>query len=238
MTHLALFASLLSLATGPQPSQRLLVVPYQTVGVEPAVVARFSEALRGASTWTAVNRAAADQWLRAGALCGEDPSCLATLGKENSADAVLAWSFGKIGSRYLFTAILIESASNKELTRFSESLEALPADPSLLAKRATDELFKVEVAPLVAVRPRTLVGPTIGASVVAGVATVTAVIFGILAATNYSMLRKAPVSARAMFEGQQRTYNLIGDIGLGAAVVSAATALVLFILGAPPAEVP
>ncbi len=58
-----------------------------------------------------------------------------------------------------------------------------------------------------------------------------------LAATHYPTLPTAQVLDRPALDRQQRTYNLGGDVSLGVAVVSAATALVLFILGAP-AEAP
>lgn len=234
MMTLPLLATLLVVTAAPPSDRTLLVVPYQTVGVEPETVARFSQALRTAARWR-LPGTSSEQWLRSAALCGEDKACLGTLGKQTQADAVLAWSFGKVGASYLFTALLVESSSNRELARFTDSLASLPVDASPLAERAVAELLKVDVAPLRPAGPseRTLLGPTIATASVAGAATISGVIFSILAATNFQTLRTTPESGRVIIERQQRTYNLGADASIGLAVVSAATALILFILGAP-----
>jgi hypothetical protein len=73
-----------------------------------------------------------------------------------------------------------------------------------------------------------------GGAAVVGVA-LTAV-FGALAATNYGRLQNALLGDRPGLVTQQRTYNLVADLSLGAALVAGATALILFVLGTPAPE--
>lgn len=233
-----------SVAAHAQLQQRVLVVAYQSLGVEPAVMERVEGALRAeatAASWASVDPAEAQRALRAATMCGEDRECLATLGQRGNAHWVLAWGFGKVGSAYLFTSMVVETPSAAQLSTFSERLSDLPSDPSGLATRAIATLFRDVKRPVSLPPPstpqRTLVAPTIAAFSLGGAATVSTVIFGVLAATHYPTLASAQVLDRPALDRQQRTYNLGGDVSLGVAVVSAATALVLFILGAP-AEAP
>ncbi len=245
MSRLVLsFICLVSLAAHAQLQQRVLVVAYQSLGVDPSVMERVEAALRTestAATWPSVAPNEAQRALRAATMCGEDRECLATLGQRADAHWVLAWGFGKVGSTYLFTSMLVETPSATQLSSFSERLPELPTDPSALANRAVATLFREVKRPVYVPPPatpqRTLVGPTIAAFSLGGAATVSTIIFGVLAATHYPTLARAQVLDRPALDRQQRTYNLGGDVSLGVAVVSAATALVLFILGAP-AETP
>lgn len=238
-----------SLALANEPKQRVLVVSFQSLGVEPDVMNRVAEALRRqatASSWATLDGAETQRVLRAATMCGEDAECLATLGQRADARWVLAWGFGKIGSSYLFTSMVVETPTSAKLASFTEKLPALPDDASELASRAVSTLFKDVKRPLVLEPPpppvpapapeRRLVVPALATASLAGAATIATVVLGVLAATHYPKLSTALEADRLALDRTQRTYNLGADLALGVAVVSGATALVLFLLGAPPAE--
>jgi hypothetical protein len=228
------------------PQQRVLVVSFQSLGVEPEVMNRVADALRAqstASTWRAIDGAETQRLLRAATMCGEDAECLSTLGQRADAYWVLAWGFGKIGSSYLFTTQLIETPTGKKLASFDEKLGALPDDAQPLAQRAVATLFKGVTRPVILEPPppppgvtlteRRFVGPTIAATAIAGAATISAAIFTGLAASHFPRLSSALSADRPALDRTQREYNLGADVSLGVALVSGVTALVLFILGAP-----
>lgn len=248
MRSLALLALLPALALA-DPQQRVLVVSFQSLGVEPEVMNRVGDSLRTESTaasWTALDGAETQKVLRAATMCGEDAECLATLGQRADARWVLAWGFGKVGSSFLFTALVVETPTSAKLASFSEKLPGVPGDAAPLARRAVSALFKDVKRPLIVEPPppppvpvtpeRRFVTPSIVAVSIAGAATIATVIFGALAATNYPKLTTALSSDRPSLDATQRRWNLAADASLGLAVVSGATALILFLLGAPPAE--
>jgi hypothetical protein len=173
-------------------------------------------------------------------MCGEDVECLATLGQRADARWVLAWGFGKVGSGFLFTSLLVETPTSTKRAAFTEKVPSADADASPLAARAVTALFqnvsRVVEEPKAPAAERRFLAPTVisGGAAVVGVALT--VIFGVMAANNYGQLQNALLGDRAALVTQQRSFNLIADVSLGAAVVTGATALILFILGTPPPE--
>lgn len=247
MKSLLLLALTLPMVALAEPQQRVLVVSFQSLGVEPSVMERVGDGLRAqstAATWQALDGAETQRVLRAATMCGEDLECLATLGQRADARWVLAWGFGKIGSSYLFTALLVETPTSAKLASFSEKLPSIPDDASPLAQRAVAALFKdvkrpvvVEPPPPPPVPERRLVTATLVSASVAGAATIATTILGVMAATHFPRLATALSVDRPALDRTQRLYNVGADVSLGVAIVSGVTALVLFLLGAP-AEAP
>lgn len=247
MKSLLLLALTLPMVALAEPQQRVLVVSFQSLGVEPSVMERVGDGLRAqstAATWQALDGAETQRVLRAATMCGEDLECLATLGQRADARWVLAWGFGKIGSSYLFTALLVETPTSAKLATFSEKLPSIPDDASPLAQRAVAALFKdvkrpvvVEPPPPPPVPERRFVTATLVSASVAGAATIATTILGVMAATHFPRLATALSVDRPALDRTQRLYNVGADVSLGVAIVSGVTALVLFLLGAP-AEAP
>ncbi|MCU0695886.1 MAG: hypothetical protein MUC96_05100 [Myxococcaceae bacterium] len=239
-----LFAS--SALAAPLQS-RVLVVSFQSLGLSPETMGRVGDTLRtelSAQQWVPIDGAETQRVLRAASMCGEDVECLATLGQRADARWVLAWGFGKIGSSYLFTSLLVETASSTKRSTFTEKVASADADAGPLARSAVSALFQNvsrAAAPSAETSGRRLLAPTLASAGVGVAATALTVIFGVLAATNYGQLQTALPAEQARLTGQQRTWNLVADVSLGTAIAAGATALVLFILGAPaqptPAEV-
>lgn len=246
MIRLVCLAALVPSLALAAPQQRVLVASFQSLGVEPEVMNRVGDALRmqsTAATWLAIDGAETQRLLRAATMCGEDAECLSTLGQRADAYWVLAWGFGKIGSSYLFTAQLIETPSGRKLSSFNEKLGALPDDATPLARRAVGALFKDVTRPVILEPPppppsvtlteRRYLAPTIAATAVAGAAAISAGIFTGLAASHFSRLTNALSADRPSLDRTQRTWNLGADVSFAIAIAAGATALVLFILGAP-----
>jgi hypothetical protein len=230
------------------PRARVLVVSFQSLGVDPETMNRVGDTLRtelSAQQWVAVDGAETQRVLRAATMCGEDLECLATLGQRADARWVLAWGFGKVGASYLFTSLLVETTTGTKRASFNEKLPSVSDDSGALARRAVTALFQgvSRVAdekpfeppppPPSLVAERRLVAPTLVSGGVGVAGALVAGVFGVLAATNYGRLQNALVVDRPGLVGQQRTWNLVADVGLGAAILGGAAALVLFILGAP-----
>lgn len=246
LLFLALLLPLSVHAAGPRA--RVLVVSFQSLGVDPETMNRVGDTLRAelsAQQWVAVDGAETQRVLRAATMCGEDLECLATLGQRADARWVLAWGFGKVGASYLFTSLLVETTTGTKRASFNEKLPSVSDDSGPLARRAVTALFQgvSRVAdekpfeppppPPSLVAERRLVAPTLVSGGVGVAGALVAGVFGVLAATNYGRLQNALVVDRPGLVGQQRTWNLVADVGLGAAILGGAAALVLFILGAP-----
>ncbi|MDX2011223.1 MAG: hypothetical protein SFW67_13575 [Myxococcaceae bacterium] len=219
---------------------RVLVVSFQSLGLSPETMGRVGDTLRtelSAQQWTPIDGAETQRVLRAASMCGEDVECLATLGQRADARWVLAWGFGKIGSSYLFTSLLVETATSTKRSTFTEKVASADADAGLLARGAVSALFqnvsREPTAPSTEATGRRLVAPTLASAGVGVAATALTVIFGVLAATNYGQLQNALPAEQERLIGQQRTWNLVADVSLIAAITASATALVLFIVGSP-----
>lgn len=245
---LTLFAA----ASVAEPAQRVLVVSYQSVGIEPAVMSRVGASLRSASaaaSWSPVDAEETQRILRAATMCGEDLECLATLGQRANARWVLAWGFGKVGSSFLFTSLLVETPTSTKLATFSERLPGVPDDASPLAHRAVQTLLRdvkrpvdapTPTPPLVVPEPapraqRRFLPGALTASAVAGAAAIAGGIFSGLAASQFGRLSSANAALRPALDATQRTWNLAADVLLGVAIASGVTALILFLVGAPEA---
>jgi len=254
MIRLACLVALLPALALAEPQQRVLVVSFQSLGVEPEVVARVADALRAqtaAAGWKTLDGVETQKALRAATMCGEDAECLATLGQRADARWVLAWGFGKVGASYLFTAQVVETPTSAKLSSFTEKLSAVPDDATALAQRAVSALFKDVKRPVVLEPPpppppstpplvgeRRFVPATVASTAVAGAAAIAAGVFGALAVSHYPKLSAALSAERPALDATQRTYNLGADLSLGVAIASGVAALVLFILGAPADPTP
>lgn len=236
-------------AVASETPNRVLVVPYQGLGIEANALPRLGDALGSevsARKWGLADPADAAKQQRAAVMCGEDVECLATLGQRAGARWVLGFGIARIGASVAVSALLVDAPAGHKHQAFLEKLPALPDDLSPLGRRIVESLFKdVPTAPALVpepppVSPPVVVVPVepahplrpyaITATVVTGGAGITGGVLGVLAMQNYAKLPDVPVDQRGAANAQQRTLNTGADLAVGLAVVAAATATVLWVV--------
>ncbi len=255
MRPLALAVALAAAAAHAAEPQ-VAVVPFQGLGVEPALVDRLADALRARlekRRWTVLGAEATRTRQRAAAMCGEDVECLATLGQRLEAKYVVAFGLGRVGDGAMLSALVVDVARAKKLAEHTERLPSLPEDAEPVALRTISTLFEglsppVTLVPdvpppppplvLEAPPPRPLRPWAVGAAVGAGVLAVAGGTLTVLAQQHYSGLPDVAPARRAQADSTQRTLNAAADATVITAGVAAAAALTLFLLDARSAPTP
>jgi hypothetical protein len=246
----------LLLATLASAPTDVLVVSYQSLGVDPQVATRYGETLRHelrGAQWTVLDSVETQRVQRAASMCGEDPDCLATIGQRSETRWVVAFGLGKLGGGFLVTTLLVDVTTSHKLAVLTERSASLPDDWTAQCAKTVATLFRDVQRPANTVAldraepaalqqkalqqnttaPRRLVGPTIAATSLASAGTISTIVFGLLAASHFPRLSTAPAQERPGLDQTQRLYNGGADISLAIAVASGAAALILFLLGAP-----
>lgn len=236
-------------------SPQALVIPYQSVDVDEAEVARLGAALRvevARHAWTTIDEAGTQKLLKSAAMCGEEPDCLATLGQRAGAQWVLAFSFGKVTRGLVASTILVEVATARRTSGTTEKMATIPVDFTNVARALVDPLFRdvpspvvltpgppPEAPPLVAAEgPRTLRAVGTGVLVGGGLAAIGGVVLSVAAGTNFATLQNVPAEQRAGADGAQRGLNIAADVTVGVAIAAVATGVVLLIADAASSPAP
>lgn len=245
--------ALLGLAGSARADERVAVIPYQGAGRDPELVAALAAALDATLVergWTLADAGETKRQERAGAMCGEDAACLATIGQRLEARWVLAFGVGRVAGKTMVSSLLVDAAEAVRRTTFTETLASVPgvtpAALAPLAGRIGDALLLGLVAPsrLTPLPPKepptSLVAPlpasrplkpwALGTALGAGALAVAGATVSVGAAVGFSRLPEVPPSQRPTADAQQRSLNLSADLLVGAAIVAGAAAVVLFIL--------
>lgn len=238
MSFLAAWVVVITLAAEPAP---LLVVSYQSLGVEPATAAAITEGFRQAAPQglTALSAAESERVSRSAVMCGEDGSCLSTVGQRSGARWVLAFGVGKVGSSLLLSALFVDVKAGKEVMRGSRRVPEGITDWSLVTRSLAEEVVKPPAEPVVVQVPIEVVKPVKPhtyrpwAFVSLGIAAALGVVatgLGITAAGNYQRLQMSPASET--LRTNQRGLNGFADGFLIGSVLTGALSIVFFILDA------
>lgn len=236
-------------------SPKALVLPYQSLDVSEADVARLAEAMRTAlkgHAWEPLDEAASAKALKAAEMCGEDAPCLATLGQRAGAQWVVAFSVGKVKKGVVASTMLVEVSTAQQRSRASETVDNLPEDFTNLARALVDPLFRdvpgqvsllpgppPEPPPMVAASTgRPVRGAGVGLLVGGGAAGVAGVVLSIVAGIQHGALSGVEADRRPAADAAQRRLNLAADITVGVAIAAAATGVVLLIADAAAAPKP
>ncbi len=251
---------LLLLAAAPPVA---LVTNYQSLGAEPALVAELTTRLSAASVeqgLSVVEAAEATKLQRSAVMCGEDVACLATLGTRGKARWVLAFGFARVGTSWLFSALLIDVEQGKRMAMFSRSVPLKQLDVVGLVQAASTELFRDVAlvptptpalpAPVVlppAPTPAAKVEPWVQApppkshrlrpvaltTTGLTVALVIATVaMGVTAQGHYQGLAATPIDLRPAADSQQRTLNLSVDVLMGLSIAMGITTTTLWVVDA------
>lgn len=246
-----------ALAQAPATAPRVVVLPYQGLGLEPTALQKLTDALRAqvaAKQWELTDAADIAKQQRAAVMCGEDAECLATVGQRGGARWVLGFGVAQVGASMAVSALLVDATTGRKHLTFLEKLPALPDDPAPLAQRVVDALFKdvpraaalepdlPPPPPPVVVQPVEPPHPlrpwAITATAVTGVAGVTGGVLGVMAMQSYAKLPDVPVNERGPADARQRSLNAGADAALGVAVTAAAAATILWVLDARAGATP
>jgi hypothetical protein len=253
---MSLLAALAACALSASQADSVLVVSYQSLGVDAAAVAKLGEGFRAGSNkppLQALGAEESDKAGRAAVMCGEDAACLSTVGQRSAAKYVLAYGVGKVGSSLLVSAIFIDVAAGKEITRASKRVLEVTPDWALITRELSDLVVKPPAEPLVVQVPvpvrvevpaaqhrwRTPAFVAVGLGAAFGVV---ATILGAVAWSNYSQLTMAGAAGDAgqyhMLAQNQRGWNGAADVFLIATVLGFAAATVFFIIDRRDVEPP
>jgi hypothetical protein len=241
MSVLAAVAAVALSATQTDP---VLVVGYQSLGVDEATAAKLGDGFRVGANKGALAAMSAEESNKSGraaVMCGEDAACLATIGKQSAAKYVLAYGVGKVGNSLLVSALFIDVTSGKEITRASKRVLDPSPDWSLVTRELSDLVVKPPAEPLVVQVPvpvpvevqrphklRTGGFISLGIAFAFGIVT-TAV--GLAAWSNFNSLKAATsIDARKSLAAQQTIVNFWGDACLTVSVLAAGLGLLFLIL--------
>lgn len=240
-----------ALASAAEVGDRVAVVPYQGTGRDPELVISLIASLRAALVergWPLTEPGETDRQVRAGAMCGEDVECLATIGRRIDAKWVLALGVGRVAGNTMVSALLVDAVAGTKSTVYTETIGRALADLNPVAKHMCDALLvglspvaklvppdSVTGSPPPLVEPLALPAPplrspAVGTAIGAGVLAVAGGIITILAQQSFARLPDVPLAERDAADAQQRSLNLAADVLVGCALVAGATAVVLFIL--------
>lgn len=238
MSFLAAWVVVVTLGAGPEP---MLVVSYQSLGVEPATAVAITEGFRQAvpPSLTALPAAESEKVSRSAVMCGEDGACLSTIGARSGARWVLAFGVGKVGSSLLLSALFVDVKAGKEVMRGSRRVPEATSDWSLVTRSLAEEVVKPPAEPVVVQVPVEVVKPVKPhtyrpwAFVSLGIAAAFAVVatgLGLTAAGNYQRLQMSP--ANEMLRSAQKGLNGVADGFLIGSVIVGAVSILFFILDA------
>lgn len=224
-------------------SPKVLVLPYQSLDVSEAEVARLGEGLRAAlkgHAWEPIEEAASQKLHKAAEMCGEDGPCLATLGQRAGAQWVVAFSVGRVQKGVVASTMLVEVSSAQQRSRASETVEALPEDFTNLARALVDPLFRdvpgqvrlVPAAGVVAAPPSKLTPAGVGLLIGGGVLGAGGLALSVAAGFNFAGLQTTSPLARPGADATQRGLNVAADVTVGVAIAALATGVVLLIADA------
>jgi hypothetical protein len=238
MSVLAAVAAVALSATQTDP---VLVIGYQSLGVDEATAAKLGDGFRldaNKGSLVAMGADESNKSGRAAVMCGEDAACLANLGKQSAAKYVLAYGVGKVGNSLLVSALFIDVTSGKEITRASKRVLDPNPDWSLVTRELSDLVVKPPAEPLVVQVPvpvevqrphklRTGGFISLGIGLAFGIVTTVA---GLFAYSNWKALTTATsIDSRRTLATQQYGVNTLADVCLTVGVVAAGLGL-LFIL--------
>jgi hypothetical protein len=252
---MTLLVLLMIAAAEPQPLA--LVTAYQSVGAEPSLVSGLTTRLRSAASENGlalIEQSDAARLQRAAVMCGEDITCLSTLGARAKARWVIGFGVARVGASMLFSALLIDVPKGVRVSMFSKSIPAKELDEVELIRAATTELFRdVDLVPVVpppvvlvpvpvtpkpawvpevrAPAPSHRLRPAAWAATGLTLALVIATVAVSAAAkSHHGTLAATPVDLRPAADGQQRTLNLGADVLLGSTLALGTTSGILWIL--------
>jgi hypothetical protein len=178
-------------------------------------------------------------------MCGEDASCLSTVGQRSSARWVLAHGVGKVGSALLLSALFIDVTTGKEVARGSRRIAESAPDWEAVTRSLADEVVKrpIETPPQIVEVPVRVEVPVpapekprrlrtvawISSGVTVAFAAIT-VVLGLLAAGNYQSLQKASAAQFDELARNQRLLNGAADTMLAGTVLGIGSSLLFFLL--------
>lgn len=251
---------LLMLVAAAEPKPIALVTAYQSLGTEPAMVTGLTDKLRTVAAekgLALVDATEATKLQRAAVMCGEDVQCLATLGARGKAKWVVGFGIARVGSNWLFSALLIDVDKGTRAAMFSRSTPAKELDEAALVQAATAELFRgVELVPapqvvLVPAPKPEVVKPVpawvpevqqppahrlrpaaVTTTVLTGALVIATVIVSVLAQSHHQTLAATPIDSRAAADRQQRTLNLGADVLIGVSAAAGVTSVILWAVDA------
>ncbi len=233
----------------------VLVVSYQSVGLPVERTRQWEETLIAAVVdrkFSCVPYRAALALERSATMCGEDLACLSTLGLRAEARWVLAFGLAKVGSDQLVSVRLLEVQSARLVNSWSDRQPLL--EQKTLAAEAVASVFEgVAVSPLVSLQSPSVRGSEASATapeasvrladnvmsrpirpavwtlgIVSVVSFAAAIVFGILANSNFASLKNVAAPDRLAADSRQRVLNVGVDLSLAIGLVTGATAAVVW----------
>jgi hypothetical protein len=242
---MSVLAAVAATALSASQAEPLLVIGYQSLGVDAAIEQKLGTGFRAGSDkppFTVLGADKSDASARAAVMCGEDAACLATVGQRSGAKYVLAYGVGKVGTSLLVSALFIDVAVGKEIARASKRVLDANGDWIGVTKELADLVVKPPAEPLVVQVPvpievpqkqhrfRTPAFAVLGVAI--GLAVGTTAI-GLGAMNNFGKLEAAnTVADRQKLAGEQRGWNAAGDTFLVVSILTAAVGVFLLVLDA------